>query len=49
MDLEVTLGMIAGRANLRSPGAHNDVSAVTAFPYLHFAFFKYGGALYVAQ
>jgi hypothetical protein len=35
VDLEISLGMIAGGADLRSFCADHNVTAVAAFPYLH--------------
>ena len=49
MNLKIALGMIAGGANLRRFGAHHDVSAVPAFPNLHFALFKHFLALHIVQ
>ena len=37
VDFEVSLGMIAGGAQLRCLGADDDVAAVTAFPNLDLA------------
>ena len=34
-NLEIALRMVAGRANLGSGLAHNDMTAVAAFPNLH--------------
>ena len=49
VNLEETLGILAGRADLRRGGAHNNVTAVAALPHLHFAFFKDLGGFHIAQ
>ena len=49
VDLEEAPGVQAGGADLRSGGAHNDMTAVAALPYLYFALFKDLGGLHIAQ
>ena len=41
--------MSANRANFGSLGAHNDVTAVAAFPNLYFALSEYLSSFYVLQ
>lgn len=40
VDLEIALRMIARRAHIRSLGAHDDVTAVAAFPDFYLALFE---------
>ena len=47
VNLEVALRMCTYRANLRCFGAYHDMAAVSAFPNLYFALFKYLGILYI--
>ena len=47
VNLEVRLGMCAGRADLGSLGAHYNMSAVAALPYLNLALLKYLSCLKV--
>ena len=49
MNFKIGLGMSANRANLRSLGANNDVTAVTAFPNLDFALSEYLGSFHILQ
>ena len=47
VNFKIALGMCAGGAHFGCLGAHNDVSAVAAFPYLYFALFKYLSCFYI--
>ena len=47
MNLEVALGMIADRALVGGIGSNNDMSAVSALPYLHFALCKDSSSLHI--
>ena len=49
VEFEISLWMCANRANLRSLGAHNDVSAIAAFPNLHFASFENFSSLHIVE
>lgn len=49
MYLEIALRMITRRADFRRLCSDDDVSAVAALPYLHFALFKYGRRLHVLK
>ena len=42
VDFEVRLRVIASRADIRSLGTYDDVTAVAAFPDLDFGFFEDG-------
>ncbi len=44
---EIALGMCTGGAYLGSLCANNDVTTVSAFPYLYFALFKYLSCFYI--
>ena len=47
VNLEIALRMCTYRANLRCFGAYHDMAAVSAFPNLYLALFKYLGILYI--
>ena len=47
VNLEVALGMVADRAFVGGVGADNDVSAVSALPYLYFALSENSSGLYI--
>ena len=47
VDLEVALGMIADRAFVGGIGSHNDMSAVSALPYLYFALCEDSSGLHI--
>ena len=49
VDFKKALRMRAGRADFRSGSSYNDVSAVSAFPNLDFAFCKNFGHFYVFE
>ena len=49
VDFEVGLGMGADGADLRRGGAHDDMSAVAALPYLDLALGEDGGGLHVLK